>query len=111
MLVAIVCVYLRLSRGKPGPCFVTIRDIWFRGFGPIFDASTFVFGWSDLNMRRPLYLVAAAFGVAAPVVLWSAQAGSRATADVSARQSPATERASSSTASLEAVLKQYCVSC
>ena len=62
-------------------------------------------------MRRPICLVAAAIGLAAPVVLWSAQTGSRATGDVSARQAGATERASRSTASLEVVLKQYCVSC
>src|SRR5688500_15018712 len=112
MLVAIVCVYLRLSRGNRAGGFVTIRDIWLRGSGPIFDASTIVsLAGQTLHIRRATCLFAYAVAMAAPVALWSAQTASRATGGVAARQASATERTSRSTASVEAVLKQYCVSC
>src|SRR5687767_15976284 len=107
-VVAIVCVYNRLSRGNRVALFVTIRDIWLRGFGPIFDTSTFVsLAGHTLNMRRPICLIAAAMAIAAPVVLWSAQAGSRATVGLSARHGGATEPPSCSTSWLGVVLKQY----
>ena len=61
-------------------------------------------------MRRPICL-AVAVSMAAPVVLWSAQAASRAPAAVPRSQTSTVVRAPRSTASLETVLKQYCVSC